>query len=117
MRRFVGLWRDNRLLVSAFVLALAVMAFFAVRTLAFWVYWADPAHRNQAIEPWMTPRYIAHSWQVPPQVVGDALALGRGGPRITISELAEDRDVPVATLSDKVMSAILVDRAGRRADR
>ena len=46
---------------------------FAVRGVVFWVYWGDPARHEQAIEPWMTPGYIAHSWRVPRAVVVEAL--------------------------------------------
>lgn len=111
------LWRDNKLLVSAFVLAMAVMLFFAVRTAMFWLYWHDPAHRNQAIEPWMTPRYIAHSWDVPPPVVGDAMGLDPGGPRITVTEVAVREGISVEDLVARVMAAIIAHRAARAAER
>lgn len=111
------LWRDNKLLLAGFVLALAVMLFFAVRTTLFWIYWNDPAHRNQAIEPWMTPRYIAHSWDVPPKVVGDALGLEPGGPRITMADLAARDGIGLDEIVAKVMAAILAHRAERELER
>lgn len=110
------LWRDNKALLAGFVLALAVMLFFAVRTTMFWIYWADPAHRNQAIEPWMTPRYVAHSWDVPPQVVGEALGLESGGPRITMADLAAREGISLDALVERVMAAILAHRAARDAE-
>lgn len=117
MTRVIGtlklLWRDNKLLLGAFALALAVTLFFALRSLSFWIYWADPAHRNQAIEPWMTPRYIAHSWHVPPPVVAEAMGLKPGGPRITVADVAEDEDMTVEALVAQIMAAILAHRAER----
>ncbi len=92
--------------------ALAVSLFFAVRLVAFWIYWADPAHRDQAIEPWMTPGYIAHSWGVPRAVAFEALNLppAPGGPR-TIQDLAAERGVSVNVLAQDLQAAIDTFRA------
>ena len=77
------LWREHRLVFLAFVAALALTALFTIRAAVFAVYWTDPAHRDQAIEGWMTPRYVAHSWDLPRDVVGEALGLDPGGgPRV-----------------------------------
>ncbi len=111
------LWKDNKGLVTGFVLALAVMVFFAVRSIMFWIYWSDPAHRNQAIEGWMTPRYVAHSWHVPPQVVRDALELSPETGRVTIGQLAEQRGEPFAEVAAKIITAIEAARAEREAER
>ncbi|WP_417524783.1 hypothetical protein [Marinovum sp.] len=109
------LWRDNKLLVGGFLLALAVMIFFAIRSIAFWIYWADPAHRNQEIEPWMTPRYVAHSWHVPPEVVVEALDLVPGGGRITMAEIAEREGVSLDEIAERLVAAIEAERAAHRA--
>ncbi|MGB8622641.1 MAG: hypothetical protein WCD16_07470, partial [Paracoccaceae bacterium] len=69
------LWRRHRIALSAFVLAAAAALFFALRFTIFWIYWSDPTHREMAIEGWMTPGYVAHSYHVPPQVVRDALGV------------------------------------------
>ena len=107
------LWRKHRLLLSAFLLALAVTIFFAVRMTVFWVYWSDPEHRNQPIQGWMTPRYIAHSWQVPPELVGSALGLEPGAGRITVDEIARERNVPVEAVIAEIMEAIRAHRDAR----
>jgi hypothetical protein len=87
--------------------ALAVSLFFTVRLVAFWIYWADPAHRDQAIEPWMTPGYVAHSWGVPRELAFEALGLppAPGGPR-SLQELAADRGVAVDDLAQELQAAI-----------
>lgn len=109
------LWREQKLLLIGFALACAVALFFAVRMVGFWIYWADPAHRNQAIEGWMTPRYVAHSWHVPPEIVADALGLAPGTGRVTVEELAARRGVPVEQVVQEITEAILAHRA-KRAD-
>ena len=107
-------WRRHPLLTAGFGLALAVMLFFAVRSIGFLVYWSDPAHRDQALEGWMTPRYVALSWQAPPEVIRDALGLEQDGTgaRITLNRLAKERGVPVETLVSDLRAAIQASRAG-----
>lgn len=102
MTRLAHLWTHHRLLLAGFVLALAITLFFAFRLIAFAIYWNDPAHREQPIAGWMTPRYIAHSWHLPPEDVRAALNLtpDRTEGRITLIEIAEQRGVPVSELID-----------------
>jgi hypothetical protein len=116
MRRLARLWRSHRALVVAFALALALTLVFAARALVFAVYWADPAHRDRAIEGWMTPRYIAHSWDLPPATVGAALGLAPGagradGARLTLEEIAEARGTSVAALAAAIEAAAAAHRA------
>ncbi len=105
------LWRDHRLLLAGFVLALAVMLFFAVRSVMFWVYWADPAHREEPIAGWMTPRYVSHSWSIPPEVLRDALAVPAETKRLTIDALAEARGVPTEEIIRQIEEIIAAHRA------
>jgi len=72
--RFIKrLWSSAPFAVLVLAASLIVAGVFAARSIAFWAYWNDPAHRAQAIEPWMTPKYISHSWRVPPDIVIDAM--------------------------------------------
>lgn len=98
--KLTAVWRQNRLLVSAFLLALGVTVFFGGKLVLSTIYWADPAHRNQPIEGWMTLRYVAHSWNLRPNAIDSALDLPldqRWG-RISLERLADDRGVPVESL-------------------
>ena len=104
------LWKDHRLLLAGFLLALAVMLFFAVRSVMFWVYWADPAHREEPIAGWMTPRYVAHSWSIPPEVLRDALAVPADARRLTIDALAEARGVPTDEIIRQIEAVIATQR-------
>lgn len=38
----------------------------------------DPAHQDQDLAAWMTPRYVAQSYKLPPNVLGPALFLVKG---------------------------------------
>ena len=66
------LWRAHRGLFIVFVVALSLTSFFLVRTVIFTLHWANPAHQEQTIEGWMPIRYIARSWNVPPEVLAEA---------------------------------------------
>ena len=87
---------------------------FAVRLVAFWIYWADPAHRQQVIEPWMTPGYVTHSWGVPPDVAAEALGLARGpGGHRPLADIAEERGVSFDALAQELQAAIDTARAAQ----
>ncbi|WP_300513492.1 hypothetical protein [Aliiroseovarius sp.] len=96
-------------------LALVVSLLFVLRMTAFGIYWNDPARRDQAIQPWMTPRYVAHSWQVPPDVLMEALEL-EGPPGMgptSLRDVAERLGMPVEALILRLEQAITDHRAAQ----
>ncbi|MDU8913026.1 hypothetical protein [Aestuariicoccus sp. MJ-SS9] len=115
MRAVLTLWRRHPLLTSAFVLSSAAVLFFAVRLVVFTVYWANPAHRDQALAGWMTPRYVAQSWHIAPQDMAEILQLSRDGQgrRITLAQIAEARGMPLPVLLDELDAAIAAHRAAQ----
>lgn len=111
-----ALIRRHPVLSTAFAIALAATLFFGVTTVQRTLYWMDPAHHAQALEPWMTPRYIAHSWLVD----GPELAEHLGVPldpkeRPTLDSIAKKRGVPLATVIAEA-EAYLALHAKRSAD-
>lgn len=98
-----NLWRKHRFLFLAFITALVVTAFFAARLLVFSLYWSDPAHHDQPVEGWMTPRYVAHSYQLPSEVVRDVLELDAvdGEPR-TLAEITETSDLTLEEIQRRI---------------
>ncbi len=111
------LWRAHPYLTSAFLGASAVTLFFAVRLIASIIYWANPAHQNVQVQPWMTVGYIGRSWGLNPREI-DAMAglpLPEGrGPR-TLAQTAQERGVPVEELIRKVEETIKVLEAKKEA--
>ncbi len=88
-KRISELWQRHRLLVIAFLIAAALTLFFAARMTMFALYWADPAHREQPLEPWMPLRYVAYSWDIPPPRLAAALGLPPNArQRLTIGEIS-----------------------------
>jgi hypothetical protein len=89
-RSLSNLWADHKALTLAFGTALFVTVFFAVRLVLFSVYWADPSHHSQTLEDWMTPRYVAYSYRLPPEDVLRALSGGAEvARRPTLADLSE----------------------------
>lgn len=114
MIRFVKrLWAAAPVATVILAAALAVSLFFAVRMTMFWIYWNDPAHREQEIAGWMTPGYIAHSWQVPREVVLKALNAPMPPPNgpMNLRELAEANGMTVDELIAAAQTAIAEFRA------
>jgi uncharacterized protein (DUF58 family) len=107
-----ALWRRHRWLFVAFLAAVALALLFAVRVAIYMQDW--PEHADEDIEGWMTPRYVALSWDVPPDVIVGALSIPRDGSgrRITLDELAKERGIPVETLAADLEAAIAAFRAG-----
>ena len=111
------LWREAPLLTAGLALALLVAGVFAVRLALGAVYWADPRHRDMPIAPWMTPRFVALSWDVPKEVVIDALGMKQDGhgPE-PLHRMATERGVPVEVLIADLERAIAAHRAARPAE-
>lgn len=107
------LWQHNRIALLAFLCALALAGFFGVRTTASAIYWADPAHSNQPLAGWMTPRYVAQSYRVPPEAVFGAFFVDPDAPRRrrSLDRIAADNGVTLDVLQDRVDAAVAAWRA------
>ena len=60
-------------LVAALALVVLATGLFAVRIVRRAIYWH--AHRDEAIRPWMTIPYVAHSYRLPPHILYQALGI------------------------------------------
>lgn len=115
MKSVAAAWRRHPWLTTAFALALVVTLALTVRLTMFTIYWADPAHRDRALEGWMTPGYIAHSWDLGRDALRSALgADAQPGEHLTLEEIAERRGEPLEALIARVEAAIAAERAGER---
>lgn len=105
---FKRLWGNAPIATLVLIASLVVAGGFAVRSVAFWMYWNDPAHRAQAIEPWMTPNYVAHSWDVPLRVVIDALGHDKRPPKkpMRLGQIADNQNMTSDALIADIETAI-----------
>lgn len=113
-QRLFLFFRQNRLLLVLFLVAIIAAGAFAVRM-------GGPppgmkkVERDQVIEAWMTPRFVSRSWQVPREVMETALGPppNESFKRTTLKALAKSRDVPVEDLIDALNAAITAHRAAQ----
>jgi len=113
------LWAASPWATTVAGLGLLLALLFTLRLVIFSIYWSDPANRDQAIASWMTPGYIAHSWQVPREVVLKALNTPVPPPKgpMNLDELAAYLGVPVQDLVAAAEAAIADHRAGETEQR
>lgn len=113
------LWQTHRIAVLAFALALGALGYFGVKTLSSAIYWMDPAHQDQPLAGWMTPRYIGQSYKLPRDIVLDVLMMDPEAPprRISISDIATQNDMTMDQLQDRLDAAVRAFDAEREAQR
>lgn len=114
------LWREQRVVFIAFLLAVGLTLFFGGRMVIRGLYWADPEHRHQAPEPWMTPGYLARSWHLPVEEVDAILGVGDdralvGSRRPTLEAIAQALGVPVADLIARLTTELPIRAADHAA--
>lgn len=102
-RKFIA-----RGLAVVLVLAVLGMVFFAARAMMVTSAWHNHPNPQDPIAGWMTPRYISRSWQVPPEIVAQALALETDGSgrKVTLAELAAERGTDLDALTAALTAAI-----------
>ena len=78
------------------------------------IYWSDPRHVDEPLKPWMTPRYVMRSYDLPRDVVLEALKLAPGdeAPRRLgrLGRLAAERGVSLETFTEAIRAAADVHR-------
>ncbi|SMC43108.1 hypothetical protein [Primorskyibacter flagellatus] len=106
--------RERNRRAARWLLGLSLVAalFFGVRVGLDMVYWNDPKHHEQQLEPWMTVGYVARSWVLDPRKLHEALALGPGRDRKTsLGHLARQQDIDFETYALRVMDVIARQKA------
>ncbi|MFQ1700720.1 hypothetical protein ACJ5NV_08995 [Loktanella agnita] len=113
-RRLSYLWRRQRLALIAFVAVTGIAGFFGFHTVRQAIYWSDPMHQDQPLDGWMTPRYVARSYDIPPHVAGPALFLTPDAPprRISLDAIAAEQNVSINDLQVRIDAAVTDWRAG-----
>ncbi|SMX32010.1 hypothetical protein [Octadecabacter ascidiaceicola] len=115
------LWQTNRLALMAFVVALGALFYFGGKTISSAIYWMDPAHQEQPLAGWMTPRYVALSYKLPREYVLEALFIGPDAPphRVSLETIAQENNVTLAELQARIDAAtarLEADKEARNND-
>ena len=98
--------RRNWLSLLALSVAALVGLWLCVSMVADFIYFNDPRHQDEALKPWMTPRYVGLSYALPRPVVAEALGLTvetLHGQRMT--DIADSLDLDLDALTERVRSA------------
>ena len=110
-RSAIDFVRSHKLAVTIFALALGLTIVLSGRALVHFVYLKDPAHRDQPIAAWMTPRYVVMSHQVPPKVLREVLGeRDHTRRRATLAEIAASRGQATEELIAQIEAAIAAHR-------
>jgi len=109
------IWTAAPIATAILGIAMAIVLLLSVRLVAFWIYWADPNHRDQTVAAWMTPGYIAYSWDIPRPAMLEALsgATPRPGRPMSLQDIADANGVGV---EDLIVAAEAAIAAHRRSD-
>lgn len=103
--------KENRTALAVFGLAAATTLWFGFSFLANLIYFNDPRHQDEALKPWMTPRYVVMSYKLPRKVVADTLNLPEGGPRgMKLGDIADNLGLTMEELTARVREAALAHR-------
>jgi hypothetical protein len=94
--------------VAGFFLSTGLAIFFGVTFLAEAIYFNDPRHRDVALQGWMTPHYLELSYDVPRQVIDEALGLDETDreTRLRLRSIALDRDMTMPEITERVRAAV-----------
>ncbi|MEP5155202.1 hypothetical protein [Planktotalea sp.] len=113
LSRLKTLWMHHRVVFSAFLALVCIASYFAFNAIAAAIYWNDPRHQDQPLAAWMTSRYVAHSYNVPPRVIGPALFFDPDEPprRHRMDDIAEKNGVTLEELQQRVTEATAEFRA------
>ncbi|MEO0543231.1 MAG: hypothetical protein AAFY99_05370 [Pseudomonadota bacterium] len=109
------LWTRQRWPFLAFIVGFAALMWFGGHFVANFLYFNDPAHRNQTLEAWMTPRYVSLSYAVPPERLFPVLGLDPEGPhrKVRLGEIALEQGVTLEELQARVLAAKAAHEAAK----
>lgn len=102
----------NKLLVLGFLVSVIVVIFLTSTKLKDAIYFNDPAHKDVQLEAWMTPRYVALSYDLPREVMMDLINIDDKTkiPR-RMDHLAEMIGLSLGDMAVKVRQAAISYRA------
>lgn len=114
-RRHLAFARKNWLPLGIFFGALAVALFFASRVFLDFLYFNDPKNVDVDLKPWMTPRFIVITYDLPRPVVFEILALDPKEDRgLRLRRVAERQGVSMEELTARVRDAAAAYREDQK---
>lgn len=96
------LFLRHRFAALLLAVALAAMVWMGAGFVREAIYFADPAHQRQDLEPWMSPRYVGKSWDLPPEVIIAIMEIEPGQGRRTLADVSADLGITIEELQKRV---------------
>jgi hypothetical protein len=95
-------------------IALASLLWFATGFVREALYFSDPAHQQQDLALWMSPRYVGKSWDLPPEVIVRTMGLDPDHAQPTLREVTAHLGISLEELQARIEAA-KADEDARRA--
>ncbi|MEO1550498.1 MAG: hypothetical protein AAFR93_08700 [Pseudomonadota bacterium] len=106
MRHAVTFARRNWIVLGLLLASIAIAFWFALSLVSDALYFNDPRNLDVDLKPWMTPRYVVHTYDLPRSLVMEVLELDPEADRgIRLGRLAEDRGMSMDDLTALVRDA------------
>lgn len=109
--KFIGFAKKNWGLLSVLFLTVVVLVWFASRLFLDFLYFNDPRNVDVELKPWMTPRFIVLTYDVPRSLVFEILDLDETEDRgIRLGRVAQERGLSLEDLTVLVRDEIAAYR-------
>lgn len=105
MRFFRFLLTRHPLPTAVLVIGLAGLSWFGVRFVSEILYFSDPAHQEQSLAPWMSPYYVAKSWDLPREVIIREMQLEPDHKQPTLADVVEHIGITLPELEARIRKA------------
>lgn len=103
LRRFL---KQQKWVVAGFLVSTVFLIGVSATFLADAIYFNDPRHQNEELKAWMTPRYLALSYDLPRPLVMELLEIEKGSGRSgRLDRLSESLGLTLEELTEKVRLA------------
>lgn len=107
--------RENWLPLLILSASALTALWFAGTMLAKVIYFNDPRHQDQALKPWMTPRYVVMSYDLPRPVVAGMLVLPETGKdRHRMDAIADEMGMTLEELTAHIRAGAASYRAAQQ---
>lgn len=100
-------FRNHPYLSIVLVMAVCALGYFGFGFLSEAIYFADPAHQEQPLALWMTPKYVGLSWDLPPGIIREVMELEPrdGGRPPRLAEVIDNLGITLEELETRVRDA------------
>ncbi|WP_310619959.1 hypothetical protein [Flexibacterium corallicola] len=106
IKNLSALVNRKRILAGILLIASIVATWLLVLVILDTLYLHDPRHKDMALKPWMTPRYIVLTYNLPRPLVIQILSLDpKKDKGIRLGRIADEQGISMEELTARVRAA------------